>query len=83
MDEEIRRAYHLFLGYNNRKATSTCAQKFKVPRWAINRRAAMLDLARIKELEWNPAQVIEELREPRSGNERHVHHRDRTQPNKG
>ena len=57
MDEEIRRAYHLFLGYNNRKAASACAPKFKVPRWAINRRAAMLGLARIKEREWNPAEL--------------------------
>jgi hypothetical protein len=57
MDEEIRRAYHLFLDYNNRKAITACARKLQVPRWAINRRAAMLGLARIKESEWIPAEA--------------------------
>jgi len=56
-DEEIRRAYHLFLDYNNRKAISACARKLQVPRWAINRRAAMLGLARVKEPEWNADEV--------------------------
>jgi hypothetical protein len=37
----------------------------------------MLGLAPIKELEWNPAEVIEELRQPRFGNERHFLRRDR------
>ncbi|HLG96669.1 MAG TPA: hypothetical protein VKX49_10205 [Bryobacteraceae bacterium] len=57
VDEEIRRAYHLFLDYNNRRAISACARKLEVPRWAINRRAAVLGLARIKEPEWNAAEV--------------------------
>lgn len=48
-----------------------------MPRWAVNRRVAMLGLAPIKELEWNPAEVIEDLRQPRFGNERHFLHRDR------
>lgn len=57
MDEEIRRAYHLFLDYNNRKAIGACARKLQLPRWALNRRAALLGLARIKEPEWNAAEV--------------------------
>ena len=40
---------------------SACAQKFEVPRWAINRRVAMFGLARIKELERNPAEAIGKL----------------------
>lgn len=57
MDEEIRRAYHLFLDYNNRRAIVACARKLQMPRWAINRRAALLGLARIKEPEWNAAET--------------------------
>lgn len=57
VDEEIRRAYHLFLDYNNRTAISACARKLQVPRWAINRRAAVLGLSRIKEPEWNAAET--------------------------
>ena len=52
MDEEIRRAYHFFLDYNNRRAIGACARKLQMPRWAINRRAALLGLARIKEPAW-------------------------------
>jgi hypothetical protein len=37
VDEEIRRAYHLFLDYNNRRSISACARRLQVPRWAINR----------------------------------------------
>jgi hypothetical protein len=40
---------------------SACTQKFELPRWAINRRAAMFGLARIKELERNPAEAIGKL----------------------
>jgi len=34
MDEEIRRAYHLFLEYNNRKAIGACARKLQLPKWS-------------------------------------------------
>lgn len=47
----------LFVEYNNRRAIGTCARKLQIPRWAINRRAAALGLARIKEPEWNGAEV--------------------------
>ena len=57
VDEEIRRAYHFFVEYNNRRAIGACARKLQMPRWAINRRAAALGLARIKEPEWNAAEV--------------------------
>lgn len=40
---------------------SACTQKFELPQWAINRRAAMFGLARIKELERNPAEAIGKL----------------------
>jgi DNA-directed RNA polymerase specialized sigma24 family protein len=57
IDEDIRRAYHLFLDYNNRRAISACARKLQMPRWAINRRAAVLGLARIKEPESSAAEI--------------------------
>lgn len=57
MDEEIRRAYHLFLDYNNRRAISTCARKLQVPRWLVNRRAALLGLTRTNEPEWNADEI--------------------------
>ena len=57
IDEEIRRAYHLYLEYNNRRAITGCARQLHVPRWLINRRAAVLGLARIKEPAWNVDEV--------------------------
>lgn len=32
VDEEIWRAYHLFLDYNNRRAIGACARMLQVPR---------------------------------------------------
>ena len=57
IDEEIRRAYYLYLEYNNRQAIAECARQLHVPRWLINRRAAVLGLARIKEPAWNVDEV--------------------------
>jgi len=57
IDEEIRRAYHLYLDYNNRRAITGCARQLHVPRWLVNRRAAVLGLARIKEPEWSADEV--------------------------
>ena len=57
MDEEIRRAYHLFLDYNNRRAIGACARKLQVPRWLVSRRAALLGLTRTKEPEWNADEI--------------------------
>ncbi len=57
VDEEIRRAYHCSSEYNNRQAIGACARKLQMPRWAINRRAAALGLARTKEPEWSAAEV--------------------------
>ena len=57
MDEEIRRAYHLYIEYNNRKAISGCARNFRYPKWVINRRAGILGLTRTKEPEWSKEEV--------------------------
>lgn len=57
IDEEIRGAYHQYLEYNNRRAISGCARQLHVPRWLVNRRAAVLGLARIKEPEWSVDEV--------------------------
>ena len=57
IDEEIRRAYYLYLEYNNRQAIAGYARQLHVPRWLINRRAAVLGLARIKEPAWNVDEV--------------------------
>ena len=57
MDEEIRRAYHLYIEYNNRKAIGACARNLGYPKWVITRRAGFLGVARIKEPEWSKAEV--------------------------
>ena len=57
MDEEIRRAYHLFLEYNNRKAISACARKLQLPKWRVTRRGAILGLARVKEPLWRADEI--------------------------
>jgi hypothetical protein len=57
MDEQIQRAYHLFIAYSNRRAIGACSRKLQVPRWAINRRAAVLGLARVKEPKWSADEV--------------------------
>ena len=58
MDDEIRRAYHLFLDCNDRKAISACARKLQLPRWMVTRRAALLGLARVQEPPWCAEEVV-------------------------
>ncbi|MBY0502716.1 MAG: hypothetical protein K2X03_02320 [Bryobacteraceae bacterium] len=57
MDDEIRRAYHLFLDFSNRRAISACARKLQLPKWMVTRRGAVLGLARVKEPVWSDAEV--------------------------
>lgn len=57
MDDAIRVAYRLFLDYGNRKAIGACAARLQLPKWMVNRRAAILGLARVKELVWSNEEV--------------------------
>lgn len=57
MDEEIRRAYHLYVEYNSRKSIGACARRLGLPRWMVTRRGAVLGLARVKEPVWSPEEV--------------------------
>lgn len=57
MDEEIRRAYHLYVEYNSRKSIGACARRLGLPRWMVTRRGALLGVARVKEPVWSPEEV--------------------------
>lgn len=57
MDDEIRRAYYLFLERNDRKAISASARKLQLPKWMVTRRGAVLGLARVKEAPWCAEEV--------------------------
>ena len=57
MDDEVRRAYGLFLDEGNRKAIGACAAKLQLPKWMVTRRAALLGLARVKEPAWSDEEV--------------------------
>jgi hypothetical protein len=57
MDDEVRRAYGLFLDEGNRNAIGACATRLELPKWMVTRRAALLGLARVKEPAWSDDEV--------------------------
>lgn len=60
-DAVIRRAWHLFYEYANKKAVAAAAKQLGWPKHALTQRAKNLGLARVKEKPWTPAE--EELLE--------------------
>lgn len=57
VDQDIAAAYARFTAGHERGAIRQCAQKLRVPRWWVTRRAKTLGLARVKELPWSEAEL--------------------------